>query len=187
MDCMNIGSPPHTWRKHLTCAGLHGKIRITSTYVEKTTRHSYKFFPREDHLHIRGENVWIKHTLKKRLGSPPHTWRKRILSMSNRFLCRITSTYVEKTYPSKVVNSTNQDHLHIRGENSALALDTDALWGSPPHTWRKLVFHPWQVDQYRITSTYVEKTTVFVWSLLPVPGSPPHTWRKLVFDRVIND
>ena len=93
---------------------------------------------------------------------------------------------------------TDEDHLHIRGENKILDMCCGSKMGSPPHTWRKPnstgAFH----CSLRITSTYVEKTRtkerykVIYEDHLHIRGenleiyieptqcmgSPPHTWRK---------
>ena len=53
---IKAGSPPHTWRKHPAIIFEIYAIRITSTYVEKTTVQISKEINPQDHLHIRGEN-----------------------------------------------------------------------------------------------------------------------------------
>ena len=66
---------------------------------------------------------------------------------------------MEKTSVSYVDNLHNEDHLHIRGENTGLpSIDDDDDLGSPPHTWRKLIKVGVKFCTGRITSTYVEKT-----------------------------
>ena len=49
--------------------------------------------------------------------------------------------------------------------------------GSPPHTWRILVYHQCKVAFPRITSTYVENTAFLAQLSSNPKGSPPHTWR----------
>ena len=113
-------------------------------------------------------------------------------------MIRITSTYVEKTNFVDVPNFTTKDHLHIRGENVIPTGIFKVSTGSPPHTWRKLYWKRWDNPNFRITSTYVEKTLrwphivcddwdhlhirgenlLAVFILSPKTGSPPHTWRK---------
>ena len=156
---ITIGSPPHTWRKLLTQANLTGLIGITSTYVEKTDFVKQFFIPFQDHLHIRGENIKTIQSLMCVRGSPPHTWRKRKAITVGQCCIRITSTYVEKTEQIQAQQQVYQDHLHIRGENQKFLLKNLQSLGSPPHTWRKR----WNINNscrgFRITSTYVEKTT----------------------------
>ena len=132
----------------------------------------------QDHLHIRGENIRTSVCYLRRLGSPPHTWRKLPACACRRLYLRITSTYVEKTDSQLPLMRLNEDHLHIRGENLT------------------------EKEHYlllpRITSTYVEKTKLqnfailliqdhlhirgensfCVILILAILGSPPHTWRK---------
>ena len=111
---------------------------------------------------------------------------------------RITSTYVEKTFNRTPLWSSTEDHLHIRGENRDAVEMIKTQEGSPPHTWRKRLETSVYFDNYRITSTYVEKTICFIILTTPsedhlhirgensvlvllagtLVGSPPHTWRK---------
>ena len=139
-----MGSPPHTWRKHGLCSVSVHEFRITSTYVEKTRMCHLTKRRHQDHLHIRGENSTGQQAGFGYQGSPPHTWRKPMLSEFRSCL--------------------SQDHLHIRGEN----LSALEFWlhrsGSPPHTWRKRQSIYAGMIFLRITSTYVEKTSyIFVW------------------------
>ena len=177
------GSPPHTWRKHYFKNGSQFAYRITSTYVEKTTSFVIAFGLLGDHLHIRGENTTELSLILRKMGSPPHTWRKRPLRYLSSSDQGITSTYVEKTLTNLVALILSGDHLHIRGEN-LLKLKSQRLRpGSPPHTWRKLqTVVPWNL-KFRITSTYVEKTSLNHPIFLRGPGSPPHTWRKRIFGK----
>ena len=137
------GSPPHTWRKLALTGALVFCNRITSTYVEKTPAPPAEYHQYQDHLHIRGENVSVN-------------WIENII-------IRITSTYVEKTSGALAYTALIQDHLHIRGENRLLSIALIPPSGSPPHTWRKLDSAGHYQAQYRITSTYVEKTYFDTW------------------------
>ena len=98
----HLGSPPHTWRKRGILQILTYRLRITSTYVEKTTWNRYDAFIIWDHLHIRGENQSVAIKSSKFGGSPPHTWRKPVMPNHYCQTHRITSTYVEKTLFSSV-------------------------------------------------------------------------------------
>ena len=53
----------------------------------------------------------------------------------------ITSTYVENTERQSAEGNQPQDHLHIRGEYNVGFSDLGSLKGSPPHTWRILLFN----------------------------------------------
>ena len=105
---------------------------------------------------------------------------------------------MEKTNGVKKSNKTEQDHLHIRGENKNLQVKKSSVSGSPPHTWRKRVPTDLSIVSLRITSTYVEKTpdagiqfngfedhlhirgeNLILFDRASIhTGSPPHTWRK---------
>ena len=181
MKTLHVGSPPHTWRKHKAVGKKTGEARITSTYVEKTKQLQINKFPCQDHLHIRGENSTELHPLTEISGSPPHTWRKPDFPLLSFHFHRITSTYVEKTDQITTAEIADQDHLHIRGENPVGNSGYGTASGSPPHTWRKLCTEVDSTASVRITSTYVEKTVLFVGTFCPNAGSPPHTWRKPLF------
>ena len=117
----------------------------------------------------------------KSQGSPPHTWRIQGGDLSNTYMSRITSTYVE--------NTKSWSWISLR------------TWGSPPHTWRIHNYSEDALREIRITSTYVENTYLISAShwlfqdhlhirgeytkarcltVLAI-GSPPHTWRIQVF------
>ena len=193
-----LGSPPHTWRKLVNSFFNRSLFRITSTYVEKTTSNDLVAHSIEDHLHIRGENQQVLPTLQQTVGSPPHTWRKLVTLLFKAIKFRITSTYVEKTLSHLDRHLFYQDHLHIRGENWMCLLQKTVISGSPPHTWRKRPCNSFRLAWLGITSTYVEKTSIFMtrrnygqdhlhirgensldWRVVSdLAGSPPHTWRK---------
>ena len=139
-------------------------------------------------------------------GSPPHTWRIRLVICSSLSFIGITSTYVENTEKLRCDQVNTRDHLHIRGEYPITLKLPSIIWGSPPHTWRILVPDGMQTHNNRITSTCVENTATradywqrskdhlhmcgeycwFFQHLQSKKGSPPHVWRILwvgVFDQ----
>ena len=92
----------------------------------------------KDHLHIRGEYLTkLIHTQQ---------------------VLRITSTYVENTKKKLIGLAPMEDHLHIRGEYLHALNTVASLVGSPPHTWRILEQTFRGINNYGITSTYVENT-----------------------------
>ena len=129
--------------------------------MEKTYTKVTSLSAVQDHLHIRGENSVLVLLAGTLVGSPPHTWRKRYTTDEISLIFRITSTYVEKTFLFCKFLARLQDHLHIRGENRSWFINCHMRLGSPPHTWRKPDFLACILLVIRITSTYVEKTTVF--------------------------
>ena len=131
------------------------------------------------------------------MGSPPHTWRIRIVISMESIKVRITSTHVENTFTVWTSSSPNWDHLHTRGEYTMPFSMLQFKVGSPPHTWR---IHSLNVESGRyagITSTHVENTllcqhlkwvgqdhlhtrgeySLILVNVLLIVGSPPHTWR----------
>ena len=110
------GSPPHTWRIRSYGQRTTIFIRITSTYVENTQTLNSINTQQQDHLHIRGEYLYVQLQALQLQGSPPHTWRILKSGLELRCRMRITSTYVENTEATFSVKSFNWDHLHIRGE-----------------------------------------------------------------------
>ena len=155
---MYKGSPPHTWRTQSFCHFAEIGDRITSTYVENTSLCPIFLSHFLDHLHIRGEHKAFAILQKSGIGSPPHTWRTLKLVLLKKSKLRITSTYVENTKSLVRLSLSCRDHLHIRGEHSALLAHDIAKMGSPPHTWRTLKKHHGALLMKRITSTYVENT-----------------------------
>ena|SRR5699024_6045502 len=93
---------------------------------------------------------------------------------------RITSTHVENTSLSIRLVISFWDHLHTRGEYSVLVLLAGTLVGSPPHTWRILIYAILSYKILGITSTHVENTSFIYFSSRYHLGSPPHTWRILI-------
>ena len=192
-----LGSPPLTWRTHELSAVVVSMTGITSTYVENTPNliafHSFN----KDHLHLRGEHRFLLFLVPWRTGSPPLTWRTLYLSKLMFWLCRITSTYVENTQWKPTKLCLTWDHLHLRGEHSALYLRQGKSLGSPPLTWRTLNKSVSDLSDTGITSTYVENTATpkiiitlardhlhlrgehhnFFLARSSLTGSPPLTWR----------
>ena len=104
---------------------------------------------------------------------------------------------MENTYGESNTGYRLWDHLHIRGEYSILGHTKVDLTGSPPHTWRILLYDVVSVGLLGITSTYVENTLNRVLKSHRARdhlhirgeyfadrkqaqnelGSPPHTWR----------
>ena len=170
------GSPPHTWRILLLSSTYLIFVRITSTYVENTFPDDWKFYEAEDHLHIRGEYPLWDGSLVLTIGSPPHTWRILSFRRSIAFCLGITSTYVENTLHTSLIQLADQDHLHIRGEYRLIRGITEKSKGSPPHTWRILHVFADYTSRRRITSTYVENThnhhlySCLVWDHLHIRG-----------------
>ena len=155
--------------------------------------------PNQDHLHIRGEYTYQQSGEAHFEGSPPHTWRIRKFETKMQWNMGITSTYVENTRVNSIAFLKYWDHLHIRGEYPIRDSPELTKMGSPPHTWRIQSVSTIMHANFRITSTYVENTSVHdakrfwardhlhirgeygmrlrIFSLMV--GSPPHTWRIL--------
>ena len=53
---------------------------------------------------------------------------------------------------------SGKDHLHIRGEYQKAFHLSNGFRGSPPHTWRILIYFLFVAVCSGITSTYVENT-----------------------------
>ena len=104
---------------------------------------------------------------------------------------------MENTKWSSYLSILIEDHLHTRGEYSALSFQNFKKLGSPPHSWRIQQVTISDSCLVRITSTLVENTNcLYSWGFcskdhlhtrgeypaLVVPtflllGSPPHSWR----------
>ena len=53
--------------------------------------------------------------------------------------------------------AVEQKHLHIRGENNSMNVTIIFVIETPPHTWRKSAQDAKKINEFRNTSTYVEK------------------------------
>ena len=71
-----------------------------------------------DHLHLRGEKFVVIVLAIIAVGSPPLTWRKALIAARVSVKVRITSTYVEKSREKMDKLTTDEDHLHLRGEKT---------------------------------------------------------------------
>jgi len=69
------------------------------------------------HPHMRGENGGGSRDVGRNVGTPPHAWGKRKISLE----------FVE----------CRQVHPHMRGENYAVEVRRIAQVGTPPHAWGK--------------------------------------------------
>ena len=93
---------------------------ITSTCVENTVIEMGDDLSGKDHLHIRGEYSSSAVHVIAEAGSPPHTWRIQARECLSSLQTGITSTYVENTSSRVHIKYSTRDHLHIRGEYSAV-------------------------------------------------------------------
>ena len=93
----DLGSPPLTWGKRYAIRFATSIVRITPTYVGKTSCIACFSCCWEDHPHLRGENdeESAKEELKE--GSPPLTWGKPPTRSPPYASRGITPTYVGKT------------------------------------------------------------------------------------------
>ena len=90
------GSPPHTWGKSYPHRLKFAVSRFTPTYVGKMVDPQQFIDYYTVHPHIRGENYFLTYNKPFRIGSPPHTWGKYMLSKLLRVHSRFTPTYVGK-------------------------------------------------------------------------------------------
>ena len=70
----------------------------------------------QDHLHLRGEYIYLSWDRPRGLGSSPLTWRIQEKLSSSYIDIGIISTYVENTLLAKYYSKWVKDHLHLRGE-----------------------------------------------------------------------
>ena len=132
--------------------------RITSTCVENTCLIRSLQQSCQDHLHMCGEYMLLRTCRRKKLGSPPHSWRIPTVAVENNSSGGITSTLVENTSQYQEQFLQNQDHLHTRGEYFTIDVVRPTNVGSPPHSWRILDLKVASHACTGITSTLVENT-----------------------------
>ena len=113
-----LGSSPLTWRSQCSPNAKASRLRIISTYVEITSHIIWRYYPLQDHLHIRGDHDFKPEVAELKAGSSPLTWRSLFCFGFSLFFLRIISTYVEitKTFVANPINC--KDHLHIRGDHT---------------------------------------------------------------------
>ncbi len=97
MSLLDEETPPRTWRRLTGCGVERLALRNTSTDVEKTSITPAITLATEKHLHGRGEDVLEGDRRSGGLETPPRTWRRLSILLSNSLSIRNTSTDVEKT------------------------------------------------------------------------------------------
>ncbi len=90
--------------------------------------------------------------------TPPRAWRRLTQSVHILSRPRNTSTSVEKTLMFVGERRKLKKHLHERGEDSAVAPNSDKNSETPPRAWRRQRFIEGKENSGRNTSTSVEKT-----------------------------
>ena len=116
----------------------------------------------KDHLHMCGEYLMNKCEYCHPPGSPPHVWRiQSVYPFSNQYH-GITSTCVENTKSLLLYLVLHWDHLHMCGEYTKESFPANTNIGSPPHVWRIHDGNVYVLKLYRITSTCVENTCLFL-------------------------
>ena len=71
-----VETPPRTWRRQLIDTGRLERPGNTSTDVEKTEGCEVEGFSCQKHLHGRGEDERKSASSRRRLETPPRTWRR---------------------------------------------------------------------------------------------------------------
>ena len=90
-------TPPRTWRRLGSFKSESGKLRNTSTDVEKTNIKEVIPDHFQKHLHGRGEDQTALPAQVSRTETPPRTWRRLPSIFMRAKLGGNTSTDVEKT------------------------------------------------------------------------------------------
>ena len=116
------GSPPLAWGI-LASLRLSIKLfRITPTCVGNTFDRKRAVSQAWDHPHLRGEYPFSTKPCLVSLGSPPLAWGIHYVVDEAKNLGRITPTCVGNTRLKLYVQTSNQDHPHLRGEYAELVL-----------------------------------------------------------------
>ena len=112
-----LETPPRTWRRLELWYNGQGRLRNTSTDVEKTFFSYVIRWCLRKHLHGRGEDLHGIQKLQNFTETPPRTWRRLPSLLSFLRRQRNTSTDVEKTESHLVNSGVERKHLHGRGED----------------------------------------------------------------------
>ena len=134
-----VETPPRTWRRLRQRVSDKRNRGNTSTYVEKTPK----------------ANRFIRSASE----TPPRTWRRLAENPVGPRRHGNTSTYVEKTASERHMEPLTRKHLHVRGEDNAMADEPLKEMETPPRTWRRLPRTSTRMSGMGNTSTYVEKTS----------------------------
>ena len=154
-----IGSSPRAWGK-LCVDNIHALLsRIIPTCVGKTGTPLLPRVDNSDHPHVRGENLGLCLFILCLGGSSPRAWGKHDASQFGVGSERIIPTCVGKTADESAKRCVNQDHPHVRGENTVPSRKISSAYGSSPRAWGKLP-QPRVVGRgIRIIPTCVGKTS----------------------------
>ena len=85
-----------------------------------------------------GKNLNQRHTIIRRVGSPPHVREKRTICFHLLNIRRITPACAGKTLGHCFGLSLYQDHPRVCGKNDGEASELETIKGSPPRVREKL-------------------------------------------------
>src|SRR5438067_1230425 len=68
-------------------------------------------------------------------GTPPHAWGGRHVGARRSPAARNTPTCVGRTGSGTVTVSLDEEHPHMRGEDTTIACAAGTIAGTPPHAW----------------------------------------------------
>ena len=74
------------------------------------------------HPHVRGEDAMLAWYASEAIGSPPHTWGRRLARLGGVLTDRFTPTYVGKTWGRQVSLTWASVHPHVRGEDLHISI-----------------------------------------------------------------
>ena len=96
--------------------------------------------------------------MNKLEGSPPRVWGIPASPPARLWISGITPTCVGNTRRQILPELIREDHPHVCGEYSSMALRLAASAGSPPRVWGILIIGDFTGEIGRITPTCVGNT-----------------------------
>jgi len=154
----STGSPPHAWGRPHNVNNERSEIGLTPTRVGTTTSLQCPSTPVRAHPHTRGDDWRSGWSARKRLGSPPHAWGRRLDVGKRSRGSRLTPTRVGTTRAASVIGTNSWAHPHTRGDDQRQLRQGLRSSGSPPHAWGRLIVRIAGQDVQRLTPTRVGTT-----------------------------
>ncbi len=138
----NLGSPPRAWGRRNARACGCAERRFTPTCVGKAGRSPAEAPAGTVHPHVRGEGLRFGHGILGAGGSPPRAWGRLGEDALGQSACRFTPTCVGKARNGLRATRQRAVHPHVRGEGDFAIVRFDAISGSPPRAWGRLLIYP---------------------------------------------
>ena len=152
------GSPPRVREKPWLLFCIGRTSRITPACAGKTNNFERLCSIAKDHPRVCGKNSYTREPVRVVTGSPPRVREKRIDTIVDKTLYRITPACAGKTHLNCILYCIVLDHPRVCGKNLKKTGLTSGTMGSPPRVREKLWNAIGCVSRYGITPACAGKT-----------------------------